>query len=280
MNTSNLPSTTWQCDNVGETAKIECQDSYGDKISKSKSKKVLRVVFQNINGLRTTEETDKRQAIHEYINTYKIDVFALAEVNINWKIVEKKKSLSSLAKEWFEHGRAVTSHNMLHNTKAPHQQGGVAIITSGNTALQVAKSEQDPQYLGRWCSVKVRGKGGVIMRIVSVYVPIVTKSHGNKTVHAQQQAALLKLKKTKSVIATFWSDLWKEIDKWIENGEKLVITGDWNQDVQSQSLVKAFEGRNLFPVVTGGRHRGVSPETYNNGSYPIDECFALSDLLI
>ena len=41
------------------------RDTYGDKISKSKSKKVIRVVFQNINGLGTSEETDKREAIRE-----------------------------------------------------------------------------------------------------------------------------------------------------------------------------------------------------------------------
>ena len=54
-----------------------CRDTYGDKISKSKSKKVIRVVFQNINGLGTTEETDKRDSIREFINTYKFDMFPL-----------------------------------------------------------------------------------------------------------------------------------------------------------------------------------------------------------
>lgn len=258
----------------------ECREYYGDKISKSKSKKDIRVLFQNINGLGSSDETDKRASIREFINTYKVDVFAMAEVNMNWKIVAKKQSLASLAKEWFEHSRVVTAHNMLVNTKTPHQQGGTAIITSGDMALKVAKSEQDKKYMGRWCSVKIRGKQGVHIRIVSVYVPIVTKSHGNKTVFAQQQAALLKQKITGTVLATFWRDFWKEVDKWIADGEALVINGDWNQDVQSPALVKAFEARNLLPVITGGRHQGKPPETYNNGSYPIDECFASSSLNI
>ena len=48
----------------------------------------------------------------------------------------------------------------------------------------------------------------------------------------------------------------------------------------SPAIVKAFEARNLIPVVTGGRHSGKHPETYNDGSYPIDECFASSSLTI
>ena len=147
-------------------------------------------------------------------------------------------------------------------------------------ALRVAKLEHDTKYLGRWCSMKIRGKHGTHLRIVSTYVPIVTKSHGNKTVHAQQHAALLRLKETKPVITTFWTDFWKQIDKWLADGEKLVINGDWNQHVQSDALVKAFEARNLIPVVTGGRHEGDPPETYNKGSYPIDECFASAELRI
>ena len=48
----------------------------------------------------------------------------------------------------------------------------------------------------------------------------------------------------------------------------------------SPAIVKAFEARNLIPVVTGGRHSGAPPETYNDGSYPIDECFASPSLNI
>ena len=280
MSNSSLLSTSRQRTNRRVNTTIDSRDFYGDKISKSKSKKDIRVIFQNINGLGTSEETDKRAQIRQFINTYKIDVFALAEVNTNWKLVAKKQSLRSQAKEWFEHSRVETSHNLLVNTKSPHQQGGVAIMVSGDMALKVSKTTQDPRHMGRWCSVRMRGKQGVHLRIVSVYVPIVTKSHGNKTVFSQQQAALLKQKHVKSVISTFWKDLWSEIDEWISQGDSIIMTGDWNQDVQSQALVRAFEARNMSPVITGGRHPGSPPETYNNGTYPIDECFATSSLKI
>ena len=78
---------------------------YGDKLHKSKSKSNLRLVFQNINGFGTDDDTRKDKMIQELINKYKIDAFALSEVNTNWKIVKKKHSLSHLATEWFENSQ-------------------------------------------------------------------------------------------------------------------------------------------------------------------------------
>ena len=280
MNQDNLSSIPRQRTDRRENNQLDSREFYGDKISKSKSKKNIRVIFQNINGLGTSEETDKRDQIQQFINTYKIDVLAMAEVNTNWKLVAKKQSLRAQAKEWFEHSRTEVAHNLLVNTSTPHQQGGVGIIVAGDMALKVSKTSQDKNHMGRWCSIQMRGKQGVQLRIVSVYVPIVTKTHGNKTVFAQQQAALLKKKNVQSVISNFWKDLWAEIDMWLDNGESIIVTGDWNQNVLSPALVKAFEARNMVPVITGGRHNGDPPETYNKGTYPIDECFASSNLKI
>ena len=51
-----------------------CRETYGNVMRKNKGKKVIRVVFQNINGLGTTVETDKRDTIREYIKDNKVTV--------------------------------------------------------------------------------------------------------------------------------------------------------------------------------------------------------------
>ena len=61
------------------------REIYGDVISKNNRSNCVRVIFQNINGLGTSEEIDKREQVRELINEYKIDITALAEVNINWR---------------------------------------------------------------------------------------------------------------------------------------------------------------------------------------------------
>ena len=133
--------------------------------------------------------------------------------------------------------------------------------------------------LGRWTSMLLRGKQGVVTRFVSVYVPCCSKTHGNKTVFSQQQRALLKQKSTKGVIKSFWTDFWSTVDEWLAAGEQLIISGHWNQNIYSKSLVKEFEDRSMIPVITK-THEEVAPPTYNNGSYAIDEIFASSSLQI
>ena len=131
-----------------------CRDIYGDKMEKKKRENI-RIVNQNINGLGTSVETDKRDAIKNFIVKNKIDLFVMSEVNINWKVVAKRNSMGMLAKKWFENSRAITANNTLYNTKNHHQQGGVAIITAGEMALRVKHQNKDGRNLGRWCSTLI-----------------------------------------------------------------------------------------------------------------------------
>ena len=258
------------------TGKIS-RNIHGDVLSKKKVRTNIRIIFQNINGFGVTEPQVKKELIKEFINKYNIDIYAMAEVNTNWKLVAKKESLREICKEWFRLSRTNVAHNHIAHTKKPHQQGGVGMITSGELALQVQHTEGDCKSLGRWCSTVFQGKHGIKTRVISVYVPCDNSTHGNKTVWAQQHESLLKLKRTKGVIETFWMDFWKCVDQWLIDGEQLLIGGDWNENAYNRSLVDRFEDRNLFPVITT-QHQKVAPETYNGGSKPIDEFFASPSL--
>ena len=78
---------------------------------------------------------------------------------------------------------------------------------------------------------------------------------------------------------TFWSNFWSCVDKWLSDGEQLLIGGDWNENVYNTSLLDNFQRRNLFPVITSN-HKQTAPETYNGGSKPIDDFFASPTLNI
>ena len=184
-------------------------------------------------------------------------------------------------KGWYKHSRVITSHNILTNTKHPHQQGGVGIIVSGDLALRANEITADKAKMGRWSSTLLRGQQHHNLRIVSVYVPHIPKGadHGNLTVYSQQQAALLRIKRYSSVIVAFWNDFWRQLDIWIEKGEQILIGGDWNENVYCEKLLEKFRTRNLLPVITT-KHTGPAPPTYNKGSYPIDEFFASASLEI
>ena len=73
-------------------------------------------------------------------------------------------------------------------------------------------------------------------------------------------------------MTVFWKDFWEEIDRWIEDGEQLIIGGDWNSDVRKESNITNFRTRELIPANIK-KHGIEGPQTYNGGTVPIDEIF-------
>ncbi len=115
---------------------VNSREIYGDKLRKKSSNKI-RIVFQNINGLLPEDDENKKEIIREFISTNCVDIFMLAEVNVNWKIVSKQENLRSMTKKWFKDSRVVTAHNMLNNTKKQYQPGGVGMIVTGDLSASV-----------------------------------------------------------------------------------------------------------------------------------------------
>jgi hypothetical protein len=81
------------------------------------------------------------------------------------------------------------------------------------------------------------------------------------------------------VLSIFWNDFWQQVDVWISEGDQLIITGDWNEDIREDKFLKEFEKRNLIPAIYKS-HGPNLPETHNSGSKPIDEIFVSSSLLV
>ena len=106
-----------------------------------------------------------------------------------------------------------------------------------------------------------------------------TQENGDKKIFCQQQDVLLGLKVSGAVLATFWKDFWEQVDEWIDKGEQLVISGDWNERVTNDKFLQPFLDRNLLPAIQE-RHGKNLPPTYNRGRRPIDEIFCSSTLHI
>ena len=246
---------------------------WGDKISNNKNNNIIRIIFQNINGFGYARDSLKPRMIKAFITETEADVYAMAEMNVNWRLVAKQQHITDITRGgWFENQQVIAGYNQRDRTCSKWQPGGTGIISVGEMALRSIRQEHDPRKIGRWVSTTYRGKDNIRLRMISVYFPNTATSYGNKKVYCQQQKALVEAGITKPVWMTFWEDLWKEIDKWIEQGEQLIIGGDWNQDVRREIFLRPFRKRNLIPAITH-KHGSNGPETFNNGSKPIDEIF-------
>ena len=248
----------------------------------SKNKETMRFMFQNVNGLSKNPSSVKMLSVRDSMYKHDIDVMMMAETNLNWGKMRRTTTLPQIARRWFQTSKTVVAYNQHEKFKRKssiHQPGGTAIVSKGEMALRVCGNKYDNRRLGRWSSQVYQGKQGITTRAVSVYVPNKVYKHGCKKVWCQQQNALLRSGITENVLDTFWNDFWRQIDEWVEKGEQLIISGDWNCKVSEDTFLKQFLQRNLIPVMSSRFGKNLPP-THNNGSYAIDEIFVSSTLQI
>ena len=233
-------SVVSQLDNKGAKAQdLSCY--YGDTCG-TKNKQTIRIMFQNVNGFGYTTDSVISQSIRSLMVRKRVDIMALAEMNINWGKVSRTNTLPHVCRNWFETSKATVSYNQHEKRKKnKHQPGGTAIVSIDDMALRHHKHEYDKKKMGRWASQAFSGKNGLVTRVVSVYIPIIMKEHGHKKVSCQQQRALLSMGVKSHFITVFFQDFWEQIDKWLTQGDQLVICGDWNTDIRNKRFLKEFK---------------------------------------
>jgi hypothetical protein len=252
------------------------EETWGDRVSQ-KNNKIIRITFQNIRGFGTEKESIQSESIREFIELKEVDVCMMAEVNVNWRIVGKRNSIWDISRSWFERQKVSAAYNQRDRSCTKYQPGGTAIICRSEIAMRTINTGQDHRRLGRWTWTLVRGKNDRRTRIISVYVPCLAQKFGCRKVYCQQQKALLKSGLKSSVLETFWEDLWEKVDNWREQGDQIIIGGDWNTDVRDEKILEQFRKRSLVPAITT-KHGSQGPGTYSGGNNPIDEIFCSSSI--
>ena len=249
---------------------------WGDEMN-VKDDNTIRMMFQNINGFINIRSEHKSESIREIIANNQVDVMAMAEMNANWRVLTKRHQLQQRCRGWFEHQHLTKAYNYRDRSCHRYQPGGTAIICRDEMGMRWINSEGDKRGLGRWSSMCFRGKDQLKLRIVSVYVPTIPQDYGTKKTYYQQQRALLSMGITTNPLTVFWNDLWTMIDTFLDKGEKIVLSGDWNTDVREDEFLLPFRQRNLIPAIIS-KHGEKAPATYARGSKPIDEIFISESL--
>ena len=239
---------------------------WGDRMVRTPT--AIRVGFQNINGLPRRRDHPKNHEVSDMHNTYNFDIIGMGEINTNWRKVATKDQLRVRTKEWWQISHNITA-NLKTNNGSSHQYGGVAMCTAGDMATRIIASGRDQQKLGRWVWTRYQGKRGTTIRIATVYRPN-KPTGGPTTVHAQQRQELLKDNIETDPRELFWTDLLHDAKQWRDEGDLLIIGGDFNEDTQSPQVERWFNKIGMVNVFGNGR---PVPPTYSGGSKPIDGVF-------
>ncbi len=144
------------------------------------------------------------------------------------------------------------------------------IVCQGHACARVMDWGSDESILGRWSWIRLRGSNGRTLRVISVYRPVI--STGATTAYLQHRSVLLEQGIDECPRKKLMTDLKESLEKWIKEGDQLIVGGDFNEDVRAGLVKSTFEALNLDECIFR-QHGPNAPNTFQNGSVPIDGIF-------
>jgi len=213
----------------------------------------------------------------------KSDINILTEINKDMGKVRETNKIEDITKGWWK-GTMVRTEYLIEDEypfRDQRQQGGVAMIMNGPSITHIIEQGGDSRKLGRWRWVVCRGKQECKTCIIGCYKP------GATWVAAFNQSVALQRKRKQGEaiqdpLALWISDITTLIRMKQKEGCEIVLTGDFNEDLQNAKsnickmalnlgLREALLEKYLIP-------QGFS--TYARGSRIIDGVFISKGLCI
>jgi hypothetical protein len=242
-----------------------------------KNDNTVRLAFRNIKSLPTKAENNRNDELIQDINDGEFEILGLAEINLCWNNLCEKDRIKERFRGCFESSHFVTSYNRDSDFRDKRQFGGTAIISKDRSCHRIASCGVDSTSMGRWSWSLYRGKGDMLVRVVTVYRPVY--SMGATSTYQQQKRHLLNDDIDTCPRDRLLVDLSTQIQQWNIEGNKLIVMGDFNEDIRSSTILQTFQALNMREAITS-IHGTNAPNKFYNGKVPIDRIFVSQELSI
>ena len=124
--------------------------TYGDYIL-GKGENILRIGFQNFNGLTGKENDPVDTSIRNWVTDHNFDVFGISEVNLYWPKVRRNLQFQDRLGQWWQPGqfRGVMAYNRTEKRikRSIRQYGGTAQISRTDALCRECSRGEDPRGL-------------------------------------------------------------------------------------------------------------------------------------
>ena len=234
-----------------------------------KEESSFRIVTQNINGIGQVRNNVKEKAMKEFISDYNIDIMALQQLDVSWDKVKNANKIWDRVRGWKESSNLSVCYNTEDVNRRTYQPGGTAVIAVDKITHTWDSSGFDNKKLGRYSWIRFQGSYGRYLRIVSVYRPC--RSENDNSAYMAQYRYSLRFREGRCPRELLLIDLLQDITAWKEQGDSIIVAGDFNEDIRSELFEMWKEDTGLEDVFmerNGGIHK--LPPTFNRGSNPID----------
>ena len=253
-----------------------------------KGEGVTRLLYENPDGLNSNiANNDKLTKAKQYIDDLEADIVAYSEHRQNLRHSQNRNGFRQMFQGGEADVRAVASHNSheaKERTVGRTQEGGTAMLAIGPITQQLVKDESlGDTPLGRWSSMLFQGSDGVRTRVVCGYNPCYNNRPESGTVYQQHRRYFINEKDDETCPRTkFRSDLISQLQQWRQDGERLVVCLDANENIYTKQIGKELtdcEGLKMVEAVGDftGRPLGA---THFRGSEPIDGVWTTNDVRV
>jgi hypothetical protein len=128
----------------------------------------------------------------------------------------------------------------------------------------------DPNFL-RWLWVKLGGIVGLTMIVVAVYR--LALNQGEQSTYPQHRNVLLDKDIDNCPRTILLYHLKKEVIKWNDEGNQIVVAVGFNQDIRKGTIHNYFTMLNMEDLILD-QHGSDEQNKFMNGTLPIDRNFA------
>ena len=246
---------------------------------KEKAANTIRIWYTNPNGLGVNPMGPKSHSTFSFLHhSSKADIICLAETNLNWPILQYNSRLNNRIRAFFREFYSSASNNK-HETFNKSQRGGTCTIAVNQITHRVHRSGIDTSGMGRWSWVQIDGKNNHRTRVLSAYRPCKPPSSTGLTTTWDQQDRYIRTQGwNRDPRSQFDYDLRTLLQTWIDDGIKIVISTDANENIadgQFNTIMTELGLNNVHDKY------GTSPlpPTHERGSYPISGIFASPTLV-
>ena len=251
------------------------EEHWGERMGR-KDNGVFRLLQLNLGTMAAKGDSEEFRTFTGQLDRMQVDCLTGQEINRDWSRMQEKDRLHERFRGVFETIHVTESrYKNEFFTTGSRQFGGTAVFHFNSAAHRIHTEKQrgiDPKGLGRWSSTRLAGKRGRGIRIISAYRPNSNET-GELSVYAQHLARLAELNDDRDPLRAFAEDLRDELSDWNDDGDMLILGIDLNGDVRDE-MNKEFFHRLGMREVLMERHGDDAPETYADGSKPIDGIFA------
>jgi hypothetical protein len=131
----------------------------GQERMETKEEGVVRIGFNNINGLGTQPNDIKNRQIYSFLLQHEFDIFGMVETNVHWR--QSKISPKDITQEWFHRQHLSYAYYKDYPVQSKFQVGGVLQMAIGKTSSHIIDRGNDDTGQGRWSWQNLVGKNNV-----------------------------------------------------------------------------------------------------------------------